>query len=535
MHIMKHTDDSFSAARPAGTLLLLLVILLAAAPAARGQVSSAGERAGAQERPNIVLILADDLGYGDISSFNPSSKIRTPHVDRLAEEGMRLTDAHASGSWCTPSRYGLLTGRYPFRTEVRDWDRRALLHLGQVTLASLLKASGYATAMVGKWHLGFDDARSDDGTRFNCDRPLRGGPVDHGFDRFFGMPASLDIPPYLYIEQDECVAAPSQSVGDRQSADSIWTDIQGAFWRGGGVAPGFRHEGVLPRFTEEAVAVLESHRRAAAQQPLFLYLALTAPHTPWLPLAPHRDSSAAGLYGDFAEQTDAVVGQVLAALERLGMQENTLVIFTSDNGPVWYPKDTERFGHSATARYRGMKGDAWEGGHRMPFVARWPGQIPAGAVSDETIAFTDMLATTAALLDMELPPGAGEDSRNFLPVLLGEEPAEPVRDVLVHGGLSHSVEDEAIRQGPWKLIPWQGSGGFTEPRERPAGPEESAGQLYNLSDDPGERTNVYDEHPDVVRRLSSLLEDGPRAEDGPRGESAAPGPAAPDSTAGEEQ
>ena len=497
------------AARLAG--LFLLLGLLASAPLARGQENGEEEYEGASERPNIVFILADDLGYGDVSSFNPESKIQTSHVDRLAEEGMRFTDAHAPGSWCTPTRYGLLTGRYPFRDSMRAWTERALIQPGQTTLASLLKENGYATAMVGKWHLGFEG-----GTRFDCTRPLRGGPADHGFDHFFGLPASLDIPPYFYIEDDRCVAAPSQIIGGHQSEDSSWTDIQGAFWRGGPVAPGFRHAGVLPRLAEEAVAVLEGHRREAPDQPIFLYLALTAPHTPWLPLASHRDTSQdtsaardtsrARLYGAFVEQTDAVVGQVLAALERLGMKENTLVFFTSDNGPVWYSKDVERFGHRATALYRGMKGDAWEGGHRMPFVVRWPGRVPAGAVREETVAFTDLLATTAALLGEKLPPGAGEDSYNFLPILMGEEPAHPVHEVLIHSG-----GYEAIRQGPWKLIPGLGSGGFTKPRKRRPDPGEPPGQLYNLAEDPGERNNVYEAHPDIVRRLTSLLDTLQRA------------------------
>lgn len=450
--------------------------------------------------PNVVFILADDLGIGDVGIYNSQSKIPTPHINELAEEGMRFTDAHASGSWCTPSRYGLMTGRYPFRGEMRDWNERALLETGQVTLPSLLRENGYHTGMVGKWHLGFEG-----GTSFDCSEPLQGGPVDHGFDYFFGMHTSLDIPPYFFIEGNECVAAPTETIYGRRSSKSFWNDIQGPFWREGDIAPGFHHEDVLSRWREKGVAFLEKHSRERSGQPFFLYLALSAPHTPWLPLQQFRGKSGAGMYGDFTMQVDAVVGDVLQALERLDMAKNTLVVFTSDNGPVWYSKDEKRFDHQSADVYRGMKGDAWEGGHRMPFVARWPGHVSAGAVSEETVGFTDMLATIAALLEKELPAEAGPDSRSFLPVLLGENQEAPVRETLVHSGLIGSKR-VAIRQGPWKLIPWRGSGGFTEPRRRDPESGEAPGQLYNLADDPGESKNMYEQRPDVVDRLSALLE-----------------------------
>ena len=446
--------------------------------------------------PNIILILADDMGYGDPASFNPASRIPTPNIDRLAQAGMRFTDAHAPGSWCTPTRYGLLTGRYPFREAMNQWTERAMIAPGQTTLASLLRENGYATTMVGKWHLGFDGGQS-----FDCTKPLTGGPVDHGFDDFFGIPASLDIPPYFYIEDDRCVTAPTDTIGDHQSEAEIWTSIQGAFWRGGGVAPSFHHEEVLTRLRDEAVARVQAHRRSQASQPLFLYLALTAPHTPWLPEAPFRGVSGAGLYGDFVAQVDDVVGRLLSTLEAQGMHDNTLVIFTSDNGPVWYAKDVERFGHEAAAGYRGMKGDAWEAGHRMPFVARWPGHIPAASVSDETISFTDLLATFAAMVDAPLPDGAGEDSYNILPALRDEDRAQPIRDVTIHSAISYL----ALRQSDWKLIPGLGSGGFSAPRERAPEVGEPEGQLYDLAADPAETTNLYDDHPEVVARLTDLL------------------------------
>lgn len=478
---------------PAGLTLLCCLLLAACTDPDSAAPPALNEAA----YPNIVLILADDLGLGDVASYNPEARIPTPHLDRLATDGLRFTDAHAPGAWCVPTRYGLLTGRYPHRDSMGVWRERALIRPGQPTLASLLRQQGYATAMVGKWHLGFGG-----GIDFDCSQPLRDGPVDHGFDRFFGMHASLDIPPYFYIEDDACVAAPTDSIAARGPADPFWTAIQGPFWREGPVAPGFRHAEVLPRFREQAVAFLEAHHRTQPTQPFFLYLALTAPHTPWLPLEPFQKTSNAGSYGDFVVQVDDVVGSVTDALARLGLADNTLVIFTSDNGPVWYDKDEARFGHDATGGYRGMKGDAWEGGHRMPFLARWPGQVPAGAVSDVPIAFTDLMATFAALLDVPLPPDAGADSYNVLPALRGEPAAVPEREALVHTSIGYL----AVRQGDWKLIPGLGSGGFSEPRVQPPGPGDPAGQLYNLAEDPTEQTNRYAEHPEIVARLTTLLE-----------------------------
>ncbi len=445
-------------------------------------------------KPNIVFILADDLGYGDVGAYNPDSKIPTPHLDGLAEEGRRFTDAHAPGSVCVPTRYGLLTGRYPLRND-RSWKKEPVIKKDRVTLASFLRDAGYQTTMVGKWHLGFEG-----GIRFEWDRPLRGGPVDRGFAAYFGMHASLDIPPYFYIQGDRPLAAPTNKADDRGPEADHWTRIQGPFRRAGGRSPGFHHEDVLPRWREEAVARIERWGRSKADRPLFLYLALTAPHTPWLPLPSYQGESGAGSYGDFVMQVDAVVGDVLAALDRVGAKENTLVVFTSDNGPVWYPKDTKRFGHSSTAHFRGMKGDAWEGGHRMPFLVRWPGHVPAGTSTDQTLSFTDMLATFAAVTGKDLPKGAGRDSVNMLPAMLGEA-EEPLRRTTVH----QATGTLALRMGKWKLIPTQGSGGFIgRPSARP--PEDAPpGQLYNLEEDPGETNNLYEEKPDVVKRLKKEL------------------------------
>jgi arylsulfatase A-like enzyme len=440
--------------------------------------------------PNIVIILSDDLGYGDPGCYNPQSKIPTPNIDRLASEGMRFTDAHAPGPLCHMSRYGLLTGQYPFRVRVDDWRERPLIADGQITIASLLKAQGYQTAMVGKWHCGFKEE--------GYDKPLKGGPVDRGFDTFFGIRASTDIEPYFYIRGDRAVEAPTEHIAAGSSEG--WSPVQGAFWREGGIAPNLKLPEVLPRFTEEAIDLIKTRDAA---KPLFLYLALPAPHTPWLPSEEFAGRSGASMYGDFLIMTDAMIGRVLAALEDAGMRDNTLVIFSSDNGPMWLEEDVARFGHDASGGLRGMKGDAWEGGHRVPFIVRWPGRVQPASTSAQMICFTDFMATFAALTNTPLPEGAGPDSFNFLPVLLGEQPDDkPLRAELA---IASGQGVMTLRSGPWKLIRRLGSGGFSKPsivEPEPGGPE---GQLYNLAEDPGESTNRYLEQPDRVKVMKARL------------------------------
>jgi len=448
----------------------------------------------AADKPNIVFLFADDMGYGDPRCFNAQSKALTPHLDRLARQGMRFTDAHAPGSVCVPSRYGLITGRYPLRAANMNPNKGPLIEPGRVTIASLLRERGYATGMIGKWHLGFDG-----GDQFDCTKPLRGGPSDHGFDYFFGQHASLDIPPYFFIENNRCVAAPDGRIA--ASSTDGWSPIQGAFWRAGGVAPGFKHEKVLPTYTRKAVEYING--RVTEEKPFFLYVAFTAPHTPWLPTEEFRGKSAGSLYGDWVTQVDAAVGEVLAALDRANATDNTLVFFSSDNGPVWYPADVQKYSHSATGNLRGMKGDAWEGGHRMPFIARWPGKIKSDSTNAALICFTDLLATFAAVTGDGLPSSAGVDSVNFLPELLGEKRAAPGREWLAVGwGKGNS----SIRHGDWKLIPFLGSGGMSKPSHVKSLPGEPPGQLYNLATDPGETKNLYAEHPEIVKEMTARLE-----------------------------
>ncbi len=449
--------------------------------------------------PNILIILVDDLGYGDLRSYNPDSKIPTPHLDQLASEGMRFTDAHSAGSLCHPSRYGLITGQLPFRIDYSRWPEHALISPDRLTLAGLLKKAGYATAMVGKWHLGFEEN--------GYENPLPGGPVDVGFDSFFGLRASTDIPPYFYINGDRALVPPVNTIASNFSDDG-WTKIQGAFWREGGIAPNLQLENVLPRFTDEAVGVIRDHARAQTDQPLFLYLAYPAPHTPWLP-SPEFAGTSNNLYGDFTAMVDHMIGRVLTALDEAGIAEETLVIFSSDNGPVWYDKDTERYGHNSTGGFRGMKGDAYEGGHRMPFIVRWPGKVPAKATSDRLICFTDVMATFAELTDFPLPVGQGPDSASFFRTLTSNETSDtPPRPPLV---LESARGHFSIRSGPWKYINGLGSGGFSDGFSndyQPVAPlpGDPTAQLYHLENDPGETTNVILDHPELARDLAEQLQ-----------------------------
>jgi arylsulfatase A-like enzyme len=358
-------------------------------------------------------------------------------------------------------------------------------------VASLLKQHGYVTAGVGKWHLGLgDDAKTD------YSKALRPGPISAGFDTYFGIPASLDMPPYVFIENEGVTEAPTATIAD----SAMRRKGGGGFWRGGAIAPHFKHIDVLPKITERAVEVV---RKQSADKPFFFYLALTAPHTPWMPTEPFRDKSKAGYYGDFVAQVDASVGRVLKALDDAKLADSTLLIFTSDNGAHWLPADIEKWGHRANGELRGQKSDIWEGGHRVPFMVRWPGRVAAGSTSKEMICLTDFLATAAAVVGARLPTDAGEDSYNLLPALRGDKLDKPIREAVVH----HSGDGTfAIRQGPWKLALARGSHGFSNPKNIQPKPGEAKGQLYNLDDDPQERNNLWLQKPEIVARLTRLLE-----------------------------
>lgn len=446
------------------------------------------------ELPNVIVILADDLGSGDLGCYGAKHS-QTPHLDRLAREGMRFTDAHSPSAVCTPTRYGLLTGRYAWRTRLKKGtlvgDSPALIEEDRLTLPRVLKNKGYVTSAIGKWHLGLGNSdKTDFATR------LRPGPLTAGFDSFFGIPASLDMVPYVYVENERVLALPTAQ--SEKSPKPNYFD--GVFWREGPAAPGFRHRDVLPELTRKAEQFV---RDQTAQRPFLLYFALTSPHTPWVPTDEFRGQSPLGEYGDFLTQTDAAVGRVLTALEERKLADRTLVIFTSDNGAIPLPQQFESTGHRPNGAWRGQKSDIWEAGHRVPFLVRWPGRTSPGSHCGETICHTDLFATLAALVGENLPDDAGEDSFNILPLLLGKPTGTPIREATVH----HSGDGVfAIRQGPWKAIFHLGSGGFSQPKNEPPVAGGPTGQLYNLHDDPGETRNLWSENPQAVEKLSDLLE-----------------------------
>ena len=456
-------------------------------------VFSPGTLTEAAEKPNIVFILADDMGYGDLKAFNPESRIRTPHLDSLAKSGICFTDAHSGGSTCIPSRYSLLTDRFSARKAGFNANQPVIAEDHQ-TVAGMLRHHGYQTAMVGKWHLGFQrksipDENGKPRLDFDYDHPLAGGPVDRGFDSFFGMHASLDIQPYFYIRDRAPVLPPTERVDARSSVGGKenWNNIQGAFWRAGDISPDFKHAEVTPRFANEASRVIETHN---GEKPLFLYLALPSPHTPWLPAEKFAGKSKAGMYGDFVMTVDSVVGQILKSLNKAGMSDNTLVMFSSDNGPVRYDKDTERYGHRSVGPLRGIKASVWEGGHRVPFIARWPGHIQAGIKSGRVIAFADIFATLAQIAGPEETPATtAVDSVSFLPTLLHPDRRQPARPPVLHDG-------KVIRAGDWKLIDTKGRRGFNAERGIPYGIE-----LYNLKNDLSETNNLAEQMPQKVEHL----------------------------------
>ncbi len=462
----------------------------AIAAAAASSVQTAG---AASKLPNIVFILADDLGWGDLRCYNSESRIPTPHADRLARSGMRLTDMHSPSAVCTPTRYGIMTGRYCWRSRLKNgvlWGYSPnLIELGRTTVASLLKTRGYYTGGIGKWHLGLGDRDPVD-----YKRRLSPGPREHGFDYYFGIPASLDMEPYLYFENDRVVEQPT--------AETAGSDTpRGVFWRKGPIAPSLKIEEVLPTLTAKAVNFVRQ-RAKTPEQPFFLYLPLTAPHTPWLPGPKFRGRSKAGDYGDFVVQTDDSLGQVMRALDETGLAGNTLLIFTSDNGAHWTPSDKAGSPHRANARWRGMKADIHEAGHRVPFIARWPGNVRPGSVSNQLGCLTDLLATAGEITGAVVPKNAGEDSYSLVPTLTARNSAS-VREAVVHHS---SLGMFAIRHQSWKLVLGRGSGGFSDPKQIEVNAGEPAGQLYNLSEDPSESNDVYSRNPEIVKRLSGLLE-----------------------------
>jgi len=477
-------------------------------------------------KPNILFILADDLGYGDVGCYNPEAKAPTPNIDRLAKEGMRFTDAHSPSTVCTPTRYSLLTGRMAFRNGMKGVFTGAggpcLIEDDRLTIAGMLRGQGYATAMFGKWHVGltFYDKEGKPITkngleaveRIDYSQPITGGPIDRGFDHFFGTaccPTTDWL--YAYIDGDKIPMPPTGIVNRKPLPKHPYSRDN----RPGMIAPGFDLEEVDMVFLQKSLEFLEEHKKKSPDKPFFLFHSAQAVHLPSFAGRAFKGKTKAGPHGDFIFELDYIIGLLMSKLDQLGYGENTLVIFTSDNGPevrtVIDMRKTHK--HDGARPWRGVKRDQWEGGHRVPFIARWPKQIKAGSTSAQTICLTDVMATCAALTGAAIPRNAAEDSYNILPVLLGQAGDKPVREYTLHQTISLAL---AIRHGSWKYLNHKGSGGNNYGREGEWGMKQFAlperapnapGQLYDLAKDPGETTNLYNEHPEIVKALKAKLDE----------------------------
>lgn len=480
-------------------------------------------------QPNIIIIYTDDQGSGDMSALNPNAKFQTPNMDRIANEGVIFTDGHSSDAVCTPSRYSLLTGRYSWRTSLKNGvlgaDGPCLIEDGRMTIASLLKEQGYATAMIGKWHLQMDFVGSKGKDR-DWSAPFKDGPIEKGFDYFFGIPASMNFGILTYLENDKVLDPPvlwtqKKSVTDPRSYQNSvkpgdyrmtppYLDQkpkENEKWLE--VAPSFNDEQVLETFAAKAVQYI--NKKSKENRPFFLYLPLTSPHLPHCTHPDFKGKTDCGNYGDFMVETDYRVGQVLDALDANGIAENTLVIFSSDNGAETnyrYQRDT--YNHYSSLHFKGGKRDIYEGGHRVPFLMRWPAVIKAGTQVATHVCQTDYLATIADILGVTLDDNQGEDSYSFLPALQGQKFDNSDRGAIIH----HSANGNfAVREGKWKLNMFRGSGGSLQPVSvDDSTTVEVPYELYNIETDPGEIHNVYGQHPDMVKklveRITAIIENG---------------------------
>ncbi len=469
--------------------------------------------------PNIVIIYADDMGYGDLNCQNPNSKIPTPNLDKLASEGMRFTDAHSSSGICSPSRFALLTGTYHWRRQhgIVGSFEKPFFKDTDITLPQVLKTQGYATACIGKWHLGWDwEFKNDPSGQvmqwgkmrevyqskdIDWSKPIAGGPLQRGFDYYFGD-GTINFPPYAWIENDQVIEAPTEEM----NIDSIGFDTKEGRWefRPGPKVKDWNPYEVLPTLTKKTVEWINKQDR---KQPFFLYLALPSPHAPIIPNDEFIGKSQAGGYGDYMFQTDWVAGQVLQALKAKGMEENTIVIFSADNGTEAYAwKRAETYDHFSMGNFRGLKRDVWEGGHRVPFIIKWPGQIRANSVTDEVISQVDIMATLASITGIELPENAAPDSYDFTNVLTGKEYASPLREATIHNTYNSIW---GIRKGDWLFIN-DSTGGH---RKMPESFRALTGYnefntkaiLFNMADDSEQRNNLFEAYPEKVAEMDSIL------------------------------
>lgn len=456
-----------------------------------------------QTKPNIVYILCDDLGIGDVKTYNPQGEIATPHVDKLAETGIKFTDAHSSSSVCTPSRYSIMTGRYNWRSVLQSSVlvsySEPLIADSIYTQPQMLKENGYKTACIGKWHLGLTWSTkscgySNDNTteeEINFSGPIKNTPVHYGFDYYFGIAASLDMSPYLYIENDKAINPKTETVPENKPMH----------YRKGVKATDFDFYKSL----ETLAAKADDYITENSKSPFFLYFALPSPHTPLVPGKNFQGKSGINAYADYVMETDWVVGEIMKSLEKNGIANNTMLVFTSDNGYAPYADSATLFahGHNPSYIYRGYKADIWEGGHRMPLIVRWPDVIKPGGVENRTVCLVDFMATAADILGIKLPETAAPDSYSFLP-LLKQKGELCSRPAVVH----HSINGNfAIRKDEWKLILGGGSGGWAKPGNQEASRNNLPQyQLYNMTADPSEKNNLQASHATKVQELYSLLE-----------------------------
>ena len=457
-------------------------------------------------RPNIVVILADDFGVGDIQAHYPENKIPTPHLDRLVRQGMSFTDAHSPSAVCSPTRYGLLTGRYAWRTRLQEWVIAAyeppLIAADRPTLPGVLKDRGYHTACIGKWHLGWEWAgpqpsrmtavrNGQKSHTWDFTKPIRNGPTERGFDNYFGVDLP-NLPPFTFIENNRVAALPTAPYKLDNSEGVV---LPRAFV-GAPMAPGWRMQEILPEITRRAVQHI--HQRAKQESPFFLYFSMTSPHEPIVPSQEFRGKSGIAPIADFVMETDWSAGQVIKAIDDAGIADDTIVIFTADNGHSHYTgwQQLVDAGHLPSGPYRGHKGDIWEGGHRVPLVVRWPGQVASEKSSDQMVSLTDLLATCAEIVKVDLPKSGAEDSLSFLPSLLGKDAGDGRTTLVNHSNFG----EFAYRDGPWKLVYKLSDMNLERSRGK-----QTIAELYNLDDDIAEANNLAARHPQVVKRMARAL------------------------------
>lgn len=476
--------------------------------------------------PNILFILADDLGYGDVRCYNSESKVPTPHLDQLSEEGILFTDAHSPSTVCTPTRYSILTGRMAFRTGMRGVFTGAggpcMIEKDRMTIGGMLQNKGYTTSLYGKWHVGMTFFDKDGKPinkngleavqRIDYSRAIPDAPIHRGFDYFFG---SVCCPTtdwlYAFIDGDRIPVPPTKIIDRSPLPKHPYSKDN----RPGMIAPGYSMEEIDLQFMEKSLSFLEEHSKKRKGSPFFLFHSAQAVHLPSFPADQFKGKTKAGPHGDFIFELDYIVGKLMAALDKHGFADNTLVIFSSDNGPEVPTVLSMRqdYKHDGARPWRGVKRDNWEGGHRVPFIARWPGKIKPGTRSSQTLSLTDLMATFAAITNVKLPQEAGEDSVNMLPALIGSDEGKSIRKYTLHQTISLAL---AIRRGPWKYLDHKGSGGnnydragrwgmkkYIVPEKEPEAP----GQLYNLDTDPGETNNLYFKRSEIVKELKNKLEE----------------------------